>query len=109
MTDTSWIDTLTTPVVNFLGRHPIAFVVIGLAILVTNGLRVAWPIRSERPRLVAFLLGILDPVSGNFWALARWLGTKFGFPVQTPNTTDPPSGGGKLNLPDPNALPEKRP
>lgn len=98
----SWLDTATTPVVNFLGRHPLAFLVIGLAILATNGLRVAWPTRAERPRLVAFLLGVLDPVSGNFWALARWLAARVGFPVQTPNTTDPPSGSGKL--PDPSAL-----
>lgn len=98
----SMLDRITTPVVNFLGRHPIAFLVIGLAILVTNGLRVAWPTRAERPRIVAFLLGVLDPISGNFWALARWLATRFGFPVQTPNTTDPPSGSGQL--PDPNAL-----
>lgn len=98
----SWLDTATTPIVNFLGRHPLAFLVIGLAVLVTNGLRVAWPTRAERPRLVAFLLGVLDPISGNFWALARWLAARVGFPVESPNTTDPPSGAGKL--PDPNAL-----
>jgi len=99
----SWLDTATTPVVNFLGRHPLAFLVIGLAILVTNGLRVAWPTRAERPRLVAFMLGVLDPISGNFWALARWLASRVGFPVQTPKD-DPPTGSG--TLPDPNAIPK---
>lgn len=100
---TDWLDTITTPLVNFFGAHPIAILVVFVAILVTNGLRVAWPVRSERPRIVAFLLGVLDPLAGNAWAAIRWLASKVGFPLQAPNTTDPPSGSGKL--PDPNAIP----
>lgn len=99
----SWLDTITTPIVNFLGRHPLAFLVIGIAVLVTNGLRVAWPVRADRPRLVAFLIGVLDPITGNVWALIRWLAARVGFPVQTPKD-DPPTGSGQL--PGPNALPK---
>ena len=101
----SILDRLTTPIVNLLGRHPFVFLVIGIAVLVTNGLRVAWPIRAERPRLVAFLIGVLDPVTGNVWALIRWLAARIGFPVQTPGG-DPPTGSGVL--PDPNALPVEK-
>lgn len=101
----SWLDSATTPVVNFLGRHPLAFLVIGIAVLVTNGLRVAWPIRAERPRFVAFLIGVLDPITGNVWALIRWVAARVGFPVQTPGG-DLPTGSGVL--PDPNALPSEK-
>jgi len=43
-----------------VGRHPIAFLMAVLAMIVMSGLRVAWPINSERPRSVAFLVGALD-------------------------------------------------
>ena len=99
----SWLDSATTPLVNFLSRHPLAFLVLALAVLTTNGLRVAWPTRAERPRIVAFLLGVLDPVAGNFWALVRWAASKGGFKPETPVY---PTGSG--NLPEPSPPPPEK-
>jgi len=44
---------------------------ITVAVLVTNGCRLAYPNFSEMPRSVRFIVGFLDPIALNFWNLAR--------------------------------------
>lgn len=69
---------LTTPLVNFLGTHPVLFMVIIcavlLAILAVNGLRLAYPDKADRPRWVRFTLGFFDPITGNLWTFLHKLG-----------------------------------
>lgn len=75
-----FIDRLTTPIVNLFGAHPLVTLAIAtifpLASLIVNGLRVAYPDRTSRPRSVAFWLGILDPLALNFWSIAHRFGIR---------------------------------
>lgn len=90
-TVTGFANTVTTPIVNLLGAHPVGFLV-GLLVVVvalglTNGIRFAYPVHREptdQPRWAAFLLGFFDPFVGNFWLLISWGGARFGFKVRSP-------------------------
>lgn len=84
-------NTITTPIVNALGAHPIAMLVgilfVIVALGVTNGVRRAWPVKrlpTDQPRWAAFLLGFFDPFVGNFWNLFGWAGRKTHVPVYVP-------------------------
>lgn len=99
-----WVDTITRPIINFVGAHPWTILLFAVALCTVTGLRTVWPIRSERPKWVAFAIGFSDPFCLNFWGAIRWVAAKTGFPIWTPKD-DQPTGGGTA-LPDPNALPK---
>ena len=101
MVTTGWVDTITRPIINTLGAHPWILLVFFAAVCTVTGLRAVWPVRSERPKWVAFVIGFMDLFAMNFWGLLRWLSAKSGVPIWTPKD-DPPTGGGQL--PDPNAI-----
>ena len=65
--------------VNFIATYPQAVgwgvVVFGLSTLTVNGLRMAWPVDTERPRVVRFFLGFLDIGALNFWRSVNALKT----------------------------------
>lgn len=73
-----------------LGRlvlaHPAIAGVILAAMLVAVagvcGLRMAWPVRAERPRWVRFALGVLDLFALNFWDAATWIVGKVGIKLR---------------------------
>lgn len=61
--------------------HPTASAVLLIvwlsAVLLTNGLRFAYPTYQEMPRSVRFVIGFCDPLALNFWNLARKLDPEF--------------------------------
>lgn len=103
MVTPGWVDTITRPIINTLGAHPWILLVFFAAVCTVTGLRAVWPVRSERPKWVAFLIGFMDLFAMNFWGLLRWLSAKSGIPIWTPKD-DPPTGSG--TLPDLNAIPK---
>lgn len=46
------------------------------------GLRMAWPVKAERPRWVRFTLGVLDLFALNFWDAATWIVGKVGIKLR---------------------------
>lgn len=93
-----WIDTVTTPVINLLGKHPVILLAFLGAALVVSGVRTAYPLKTARPRWAAFLLGLLDPLALNLWDALRWALAKAGVTLRS-LPEDPPSGTGKLDPP----------
>lgn len=101
---TDFANQLTTPLVNLAGKHPVgllvAIVMTILALGLTNGIRLAYPVHREvtdQPRWAAFVLGFFDPFVGNLWLLISWAGAKVGFKVRSPY--DPASGKGVIQPP----------
>ena len=95
-----WLDKIandvTTPILNALGAHPKATLIVGLTILaavcLSNGIRFAYPVHREptdQPRWAAFILGFADPVVGNFWLAVEWLRNKFKLPFRAPRGAIP--------------------
>ena len=101
---TDFANRLTTPLVNLAGKHPVgllvALIITILALGLTNGIRLAYPVHREvtdQPRWAAFVLGFFDPFVGNLWLLISWAGAKVGFKVRSPY--DPASGKGVIQPP----------
>ena len=91
----SFYDRATTWVVNLLGSNPWIIPFILTAVFVTNGLRARWPVREARPGWVLFILGVTDPITGNFWGLIHWVSQKTGIPIWSPKDS-----GDDIPLPD---------
>lgn len=57
--------------VNFIATYPnsvgVFLVVYVVSSATVHGLRLAYPVEAERPRLVNFLIGFLDIGALNFW------------------------------------------
>lgn len=53
-----------------------------VAVFTVSGLRMAWPTKTDRPRAVRFVLGVLDPLALNFWDAATWLVARLGFKLR---------------------------
>ena len=68
---------LATWAVTAICNHPslagAGLVVFVLCNLTVNGLRMAWPVQTERPRWVNFFLGFLDLGALNLWRLVTML------------------------------------
>lgn len=61
-----------------------------VAVFTVSGLRMAWPTKTDRPRAVRFILGVLDPLALNFWDAATWLVARVGIKLR-PLPEDPAS------------------
>jgi hypothetical protein len=85
---------LATWAVDAICSHPSlvagALVVFILCSLTVNGLRSAWPLEAERPRLIKFLLSFLDIGALNFWRLIQ----AFKKPDPNPPLANPHVAGG---------------
>lgn len=66
------------------------FAAVLVAVFTVSGLRMAWPLKTERPRAVRFVLGVLDPLALNFWDAATWLVGRVGIKLR-PLPEDPAS------------------
>lgn len=69
------METLGKIIVDFAHQHPTitgwVIAVIVFAVLVTNALRFTYPDFKDMPGWARFITGLLDPIAGNFWNLAR--------------------------------------
>lgn len=69
------METIGKLVLDFAHQHPALtgwiVAAVALAVLVTNALRFTFPDFVDMPRWARFITGLLDPIAGNFWNLAR--------------------------------------
>lgn len=69
------METIVKAIATWAHAHPTASAWIGgawlSAVILTNGLRFAWPKYEEMPRLARFVVGALDPLALNFWNIGK--------------------------------------
>lgn len=81
-------DSFTTWVTNVIGHNPwLIPTLIGL--VCANNVARLVSRRAERagnaaPQWATLVIGLTDPVVGNFWRLVEWISAKLGLPIHGP-------------------------
>lgn len=78
----------TTKVVNLFGSNPWLIPLIVTLVCANNVARLVSR-RAERaggqePQWATLVIGLTDPIVGNFWRLVEWLSAKLGLPIHGP-------------------------
>lgn len=81
-------DSFTTWVANVIGSNPWLIPTI-VGIVCANNVARLVSRRAERaggqePQWATLVIGLTDPIVGNFWRLVEWLSAKLGLPLHGP-------------------------
>ena len=80
---------VTTWIVNLLGSHPWIIPLALLLVCVNNAARVNARGADRRnvpvPQWATLVIGLTDPLVGNFWRLVEWASLKLGLPIHGPD------------------------
>lgn len=88
------MDTIGKLLGDFAHAHPNVvaggMILVVIAVVITNAIRMTWPVFSEMPRWARFILGLFDPLAANFWNIARKADPEVSGPLK--KTIGEPSG-----------------
>lgn len=66
--------------------HPVVVsilaVIVAIAVVAVNGIRMTWPVFAEMPKLARFVLGAFDPFAANFWNMVRKVEPEVSGPIK---------------------------
>ena len=94
---TDLYDSVTAWITNVIGSNPWLIPLVVVLVCANNVARLVAR-RAERagnpePQWATLVIGLTDPIVGNFWRLVEWLSAKLGLPIHGPapsGETPPP-------------------